>query len=196
MSNRDQILQAIKNNQPATVSPLPDIDFPPDVSTPACEKFTEVLAAIGGVSHLAKDYEAINAIIKTIYPHAGRIVTTCEALPAGEPFSADTDPHTLDDVDLAVITAHFAVAENAALWVTEDVIQQRALPFITQQLAVIVKKEDILDNMHQAYQRIGAEDYGFGAFIAGPSKTADIEQSLVLGAHGPKTMCVFILSDK
>ena len=196
MSNRDQILQAIKNNQPATVSPLPDIDFPPDVSTPACEKFTEVLAAIGGVSHLAKDYEEINAIIKTIYPHAGRIVTTCEALPAGEPFSADTDPHTLDDVDLAVITAHFAVAENAALWVTEDVIQQRALPFITQQLAVIVKKEDILDNMHQAYQRIGAEDYGFGAFIAGPSKTADIEQSLVLGAHGPKTMCVFILSDK
>lgn len=196
MSNRDQILQAIKNNQPATVSPLPDIDFPPDVSTPACEKFTEVLAAIGGVSHLVKDYEEINAIIKTIYPHAGRIVTTCEALPAGEPFSADTDPHTLDDVDLAVITAHFAVAENAALWVTEDVIQQRALPFITQQLAVIVKKEDILDNMHQAYQRIGAEDYGFGAFIAGPSKTADIEQSLVLGAHGPKTMCVFILSDK
>jgi L-lactate dehydrogenase complex protein LldG len=61
---------------------------------------------------------------------------------------------------------------------------------------VIVKKEDILDNMHQAYQRIGAEDYGFGTFIAGPSKTADIEQSLVLGAHGPKTMCVFILSDK
>ena len=196
MSNRDQILQAIKNNQPATVSPLPDIDFPPDVSTPACEKFTEVLAAIGGVSHLVKDYEEINAIIKTIYPHAGRIVTTCEALPAGEPFSADTDPHTLDDVDLAVITAHFAVAENAALWVTEDVIQQRALPFITQQLAVIVKKEDILDNMHQAYQRIGAEDYGFGAFIAGPSKTADIEQSLVLGAHGPKTMFVFILSNK
>jgi len=117
-------------------------------------------------------------------------------LPAGEHLSADADPHALDNVDLAVITAHFAVAENAALWVTEDIVQQRALPFITQQLAVIVKKEDILNNMHQAYQRIGAEDYGFGTFIAGPSKTADIEQSLVLGAHGPKTMCVFILSGK
>ncbi len=196
MSNRDQILKAIKNNQPVTASPLPDIDFPPDISKPACEKFTEVLAAIGGVSHLIKDYEEINAVIKTTYPHAGRIVTTCEALPAGEPLSRDAEPHTLDDVDLAVITAHFAVAENAALWVTEDIVQQRALPFITQQLAVIVKKEDILNNMHEAYQRIGAEDYGFGTFIAGPSKTADIEQSLVLGAHGPKTMCVFILSDK
>jgi len=194
MSNRDQILQAIKNNQPATVSLLPDIDFPPDISMPACDKFAEVLAAIGGVSHLVKDYEEV--IINTTYPNARRIVTTCEALPAGEHLSADADPHTLDDIDLAVITAHFAVAENAALWVTEDIVQQRALPFITQQLAVIVKKEDILDNMHQAYQRIGAEDYGFGTFIAGPSKTADIEQSLVLGAHGPKTMCVFILSDK
>jgi L-lactate dehydrogenase complex protein LldG len=196
MSNRDQILQAIKNNQPVTVSLLPDIDFPPDISKPACDKFAEVLAAIGGVSHLVKDYEEVSAIINTTYPNTRRVVTTCEALPAGEHLSADADPHTLDDIDLAVITAYFAVAENAALWVTEDIVQQRALPFITQQLAVIVKKEDILDNMHQAYQRIGAEDYGFGTFIAGPSKTADIEQSLVLGAHGPKTMCVFILSDK
>jgi L-lactate dehydrogenase complex protein LldG len=196
MSNREQILQSIKNNQPATASPLPDIDFPPDISKPAHDKFTDVLAGIGGVSHYVKDYEEINAIIKTTYPHARRIVTTCEALPAGEHLAADADPHTLDDVALAVITAHFAVAENAALWITEDIVQQRALPFITQQLAVIVKKEDILDNMHQAYQRIGAEDYGFGTFIAGPSKTADIEQSLVLGAHGPKTMYVFILSDK
>lgn len=196
MSNRDKILASIKNNQPDTVSPLPDIDFLPDVSLPACDKFAEVLSGIGGVSHLVGDYDEINTIIKAAYPDARRIVTTCNALPAGEHLSTGTDPHAFEDVDLAVITAHFAVAENAALWITEDIIQYRALPFITQQLAVIVKKEDILYNMHQAYQRIGAEDYGFGTFIAGPSKTADIEQSLVLGAHGPKTMCVFILSGK
>ena len=47
--------------------------------------------------------------------------------------------------------------------------------------------------MHEAYDLIGDKDYGFATFIAGPSKTADIEQSLVLGAHGPKTMTVFLL---
>jgi L-lactate dehydrogenase complex protein LldG len=48
--------------------------------------------------------------------------------------------------------------------------------------------------MHDAYKRIGLAPYTYGAFIAGPSKTADIEQSLVLGAHGPKSMTVFILA--
>jgi L-lactate utilization protein LutC len=38
-------------------------------------------------------------------------------------------------------------------------------------------------------------DYGFATFIAGPSKTADIEQSLVLGAHGPRSMTVFLLDE-
>jgi L-lactate dehydrogenase complex protein LldG len=70
----------------------------------------------------------------------------------------------------------------------------RALPFICQHLAVVLHKKDIVNNMQEAYTFIDDSKYGFGVFIAGPSKTADIEQSLVLGAHGPKTMTVFVLS--
>jgi L-lactate dehydrogenase complex protein LldG len=77
--------------------------------------------------------------------------------------------------------------------VTEDVIGQRVLPFICQHLAVVVDAKNIVPTMHEAYQRIGDSLYGFGTFIAGPSKTADIEQSLVLGAHGPRSMTVFLL---
>jgi len=71
----------------------------------------------------------------------------------------------------------------------------RVLPFITQHLAVVLSRKNIVHNMQEAYERIGTVPYGFGVFIAGPSKTADIEQSLVLGAHGPKTMTVFLLND-
>ena len=72
-------------------------------------------------------------------------------------------------------------------------MHQRAVPFICQQLAVVVSAKTLVATMHQAYDLIGEADYGFGTFIAGPSKTADIEQSLVLGAHGPKSMIAFLL---
>ncbi len=49
--------------------------------------------------------------------------------------------------------------------------------------------------MHDAYDIIADQEYDFATFIAGPSKTADIEQSLVLGAHGPKTMMVFVINE-
>ena len=84
-------------------------------------------------------------------------------------------------------------AENGAVWITEELMGHRALPFITQHLAIVINANDIVPTMHQAYKRIGDARQGFGTFIAGPSKTADIEQSLVIGAHGSRSMTVFLL---
>ncbi len=86
------------------------------------------------------------------------------------------------------------MAENAALWLTEVQLGQRVAPFITQNLAIVLDRKDLVATMHHAYERIANAEYGFGLFLAGPSKTADIEQSLVLGAHGSRTMTVFLLS--
>ena len=47
--------------------------------------------------------------------------------------------------------------------------------------------------MLDSYQLIHNTDYGYGVFISGPSKTADIEQSLVIGAHGAGSLTIFIL---
>lgn len=103
------------------------------------------------------------------------------------------DPHSLEDVELTIVKAHFGIAENSALWVTDDLLGQRVATFIPQYLAIVVRKNDMVATMHQAYERIGNQEYGFGTFIAGPSKTADIEQSLVLGAHGARGLIVFLL---
>ena len=69
----------------------------------------------------------------------------------------------------------------------------RIIPYISQHLAVVVYESLIVSTMHEAYTKIADEVYGFGGFIGGPSKTADIEQALVLGAHGPLSMTVYLI---
>lgn len=192
MSSRGKILQAVKQNQPAS-APLPLI---PDFEQPFTElvnKFTEVLQSIGGEVHQVKDYTDITAILKkefgnkTIFSSAEEMA---DLLQTGIDYH---NAHAFADLELAVVAARLAVAENAAVWVTEDLTQERVLPFIAQHLAFIIHARDIVPTMHEAYQKISNAEYGFATFIAGPSKTADIEQSLVLGAHGPKSLLAFIL---
>jgi len=108
-------------------------------------------------------------------------------------FTAVDDPHELEQLELAIFEGSIGVAENGAIWVSEKNLAHRAAPFITQHLVLLLKKDQIVWNMHQAFEKLGHDLPGFGVFIAGPSKTADIEQSLVLGAHGPISLTVFLL---
>lgn len=195
MSSRDNILKVVLQNQPADRA-LPVIDIP---VTTSHEEWVGALNKRLEILHVevceVVDYTALKALLQQEAIPQDRTVTTIAELSDVSTFieSVKEDAHSLEDVDLAIIPAHFGVAENGAMWVTESLIQYRVLPFITQQLAIVVHRKDIVYNMHQAYQRITGTTYDFGVFIAGPSKTADIEQSLVLGAHGPKGMTLYLL---
>ncbi|WP_426484783.1 LutC/YkgG family protein [Flavobacterium sp. 2] len=194
MSSKADILNKIKQNQPDSVTALPDLKVLGSEQFDVLETYKTVLKNIGGNTVEVSNYEDIISYIKEHYNIEKRIVTTLSEL--SEIASLDwtnDDPHSLKDVELTVIKTHFGVAENSALWVTDDILGQRVSPFIAQYLAIIVNKENIYPTMHQAYEKIGNQEYGFGTFIAGPSKTADIEQSLVLGAHGARSLIVFLL---
>ncbi len=102
-------------------------------------------------------------------------------------------PHEFDSVELAVIQGEFAVAENGAVWVKNPNNRHRALYFLAENIVLVVDKTQIVPTMHQAYKLIDFEEPGYGVFISGPSKTADIEQSLVIGAHGPKSGIVLLV---
>ena len=193
MSSRQKILEAVlKNQPPATL--LPDISGFKGDNNNTVQKYMDIFKTIGGSSHLVDNIAAVKALINENFDVTKRIVTTLPELSdSAELLSAKVDPHSYEDVELAVIKAHFAVAENGAVWLTEELMCQRIIPYICQHLAIVISAESIVPTLHEAYEKIGAGDYGFGGFIGGPSKTADIEQALVLGAHGPLTMTVFIL---
>jgi L-lactate dehydrogenase complex protein LldG len=129
-----------------------------------------------------------------VYANAVKVASLVPGVPSRNiDLNMIQDPHELDGVEVAVIPGEFGVAENGAVWVTgEALAPHRAIFVIAQHLILVVPAGQIVDNLHQAYQRIHWRPNSFGIFISGPSKTADIEQSLVLGAHGARS-CTVIL---
>ena len=193
MTTREKILGAVLNNQPPAIA-LPDTSMFKGDNIDLVQKYMNVFKTIGGSSFLVDDIAAVKILITENFDTAKRIVTTLPELSDNFELISDTvDPHSYENIELAIIKAHFSVAENGAVWLTEEVMGQRIIPYICQHLAVIVHAESIVPTLHEAYEKIGTGNYGFGGFIGGPSKTADIEQALVLGAHGPLSMTVFII---
>jgi L-lactate dehydrogenase complex protein LldG len=188
------ILAALQRNKPAMVE-LPAA-FMPFVAERwnLKESFSGMVNQIGGQVLSVENWEEIEAYVHQHFRSDERVVTTIERLkPTIEGVDPTADPHDLADVSLAILPGHFGVAENAAIWLTDNQLGIRVLPFICQHLAIVLKQDQLVANMHEAYDRIGSANQAFGVFIAGPSKTADIEQSLVIGAHGARSLLVFLL---
>lgn len=194
MSSRSKILQALRARDVAAVE-LPNLDLAWVRYEHPHQQFVSAVEAVGGsvvsVSRQGSLPETLAGL--DVFAKASKICSLVDGVERANVDLDDVpDPHDLEDVDLAIVSAEFGVAENGALWVTDDAVRHRVLPFIAQHVVVVVGGDQILHNMHEAYQRLHFNQSGFGVFISGPSKTADIEQSLVIGAHGPRSLTVLL----
>jgi len=192
MSTREKILSAITANKPALVD-IPVMDLQQVTSyDDLVAKFTATLEGIGGqVLHL-ENMNMLDPIINDELQN-DRLVYNAMHDEKGE-LNSSQDATALEPVHKAFIKASIGVAENGSVWVKESQMVNRLLPFICQHLVIVLEKEKLVATMHHAYQQINVFEEGFGVFIAGPSKTADIEQSLVIGAHGARSMTVYLLN--
>lgn len=191
MSQREQFLANIRNKRPEAVD-LPDIHSTAFLTfEDKLAQFSTVLQTFGGVAVELQAGQSVFDAVQAHWPDAnqGRVINLTIA-PQGEPC---TTPHDYSNVDIAIVNGQLAVAENAAVWVSNADLNHRSLYFLCQRLVMVVPRDKIVDNMRDAYKEIRIEENGFGSFIAGSSRTADIEQSLVLGAHGAMAaMVIFI----
>ncbi|GAB3896377.1 LutC/YkgG family protein [Spirosoma agri] len=191
-TTRDTILAAIRQGKPDLL-PLPaTIGFPPNISAEnLVESFMTMVKTNGGQAIRVASLAEARAFLAEDYDLTLPVLSHVEGLDISN-FTPAEELRLLDTLHLFVLEGKVGVAENAAVWVDEAAIGIRALPFITLNLSIVLSEKNLVGNMHEAYRLIDTST-GFGTFIAGPSKTADIEQSLVIGAHGSKTLTVFLL---
>ncbi|RXK12700.1 hypothetical protein CP965_08975 [Halarcobacter mediterraneus] len=187
MTSKELILKNIRTNNVVQDTTLPDYSNFGLTFEDKHSYFSTMLESVGGKALFIKK-EELEETIKSIYPDEKIITSNVEGFSlANFDANKENDPHKLKDIDLAVVKGEFAVAENGAVWVKNRDNRHRALYFIAQNIILVLEKSAIVNNMHEAYELISFGEPSYGAFISGPSKTADIEQSLVIGAHGPKS---------
>ena len=191
MSSRDRILAALRRNVPPP-APLPEPAAFEQNASGLAERFAAAVAVAGG-EVVRTTPSRLGTEVAARYPDAGARASMVEGVSGPVPLAAVARPHDLADLDLLVCRGALGVAENGAVWVGEAAMGHRAAPFLAQHLALVLGANALVPTLHEAYARLDVAAEGFGAWIAGPSKTADIEQSLVIGAHGPRSLTVFLL---
>ena len=179
---KDCILSNLRRNVRETYD-KPDLSFAKLTYPDPVKAFIHTAITSAGAKVIEmKETDDINDLIHEAYPNAKTIASNVPGIKADRNPDDVDRPQDLDGTDVSVVEGTVGCAENACIWVPQT-MKQRAVCFICEYLVIIVDHKNIVNNMHEAYSRIEMPEKGFGAFISGPSKTADIEQSLVYGAQ-------------
>ena len=197
MSNKDDILKKYRANVREKYD-MPDLSDIKAITYPnPLVQFVKMTEMVGGQVIEVDPGRDVNVLIRELFPEAKEIASNLPEITI-----ATRNPDTvgrardLNGTDLGIIRGIFGVAENACIWIPQT-MKEKAVCFISENLIILLPKSQIVNNMHEAYKRIefDKEYDGYGTFISGPSKTADIAQVLVMGAQAARSATILLLPE-
>ena len=198
MKSKQSILDSITDFESAAWELPPRATFGITYDDPIAQ-FSKILKTVGGTAIRVPNTQALLEELATLdflAPASNIYSAIPEFLPSTVDLAHTDTPQQLHDLDVALVRGELAVAENGAVWVTDELLRHRVVLFIAEHVILIVSVASVLQNLHEAYEQLSFGNPQYGVFISGPSKTADIEQSLVFGAQGPRTLTVFLLDEE
>ncbi len=205
MSSKEDILKKYRANIQQKFD-MPDLSDIKAITYPdPLLQFMNMVKSVGGNAIEVDKGADINQLIKDLYPDAKEIASN---LPEVTIATRNPDEvgraRDLNGTDVGVIRGMFGVAENGCVWIPQQ-MKEKAVCFISENLIILLPKSQIVNNMHEAYRRLSTRDpksgldlfdeYGYGTFISGPSKTADIAQVLVMGAQAARSATILLLPE-
>jgi len=195
MSSKEDILKKYRANIREQFD-MPDLSDIQAITYPdPLLQFMNMTKSVGGNAIKVEAGRDVNELIRELYPDAKEIASN---LPEITIATRNPDEvgraRDLNGTDVGIVRGKFGVAENGCVWIPQQ-MKEKAVCFISENLVILLPKSQIVNNMHEAYRRIEFNDYGYGTFISGPSKTADIAQVLVMGAQAARSATVLLLPE-
>ena len=197
MANKDDILKKYRANVKEKFD-MPDLSDIKAITYPnPLVQFVKMSEMVGGQVIEVDAGRDINVLIRELFPDAKEIASNLPEITI-----ATRNPDTvgrardLNGTDVGIIRGKFGVAENGCIWIPQQ-MKEKVVCFISENLVILLPKSQIVNNMHEAYKRIefDKEYDGYGTFISGPSKTADIAQVLVMGAQAARSATILLLPE-
>ena len=188
---KEELLNKLRANTSQQFD-MPDMNINGIKYEDTIAQFISMTETSGGKVVNAQNDDDLNVIIRKVYPDAKVIASNVPGIDASLNPDTVAEAQDLNGTDVGVVNGEIGVAENACVWIPQT-MKEKSICFISENLVIILHKSSVVDNMHEAYKAIHMTDYGFGSFISGPSKTADIEQSLVMGAQAARSVTIILI---
>lgn len=214
---RDEILARIRTNlSGAEVPPLPPIGgapgAPTGIASPAerLDRFITSLEAVSGRVHRVRSVDRAARTVSAILDEAGARELALSDGPmtqqiagrlgaAVATFDGSTDRARCLHTPAGLCDAQWGIAETGTLVLESDAERHRLVSLLCPLHIAVLRASSIVGSLGDALSKIARERPEAMSravtFITGPSRTADIELTLVVGVHGPRQLHVVLLEE-
>ena len=189
---REEIMARLRAACRGAVAEPPPEEIPP--ATLGWADFRAALEEADGVVHAPVAVAGLPAALERMAGDGFLCAERAAALLGRA--AAPALPRDLEGAGWLVATGTLAVARTGSTLVTQEDAPVRAHLLFPETLVLLVPEGALVDDLPDLYRRLDPRTLagGYLTLVSGPSRTADIEQTLVTGAHGPRRLTVIPVS--
>ena len=222
MNSRELILNKIKASLSGSGSRVPgDPDVDQQISDSLAEitpenidslagQFHKELELVSGEFQSAKNEQQALQIVQDIFSTSDIKSFTCTSAPLPSRFAEalktdyqfiptgeqEARKNRLAQATAGLVDVDHAIADSGTLVVRFDRLDSTLPHFLPDVIIAFVYKDQLLANHFELFDKIDPDAAKNMTLITGPSRTADIEKILILGAHGPRRLVVIFIDQR